>query len=104
MFELRYLPNVVTLKLDADKCIGCGMCVEVCPHAVFEMNQKKALIADRDACMECGACARNCIANALTVRAGVGCAAAVITGSVGGGAPSCGCSVEPVSEECPPAV
>jgi NAD-dependent dihydropyrimidine dehydrogenase PreA subunit len=103
MFELRYLPNVVTLKLESEKCIGCGMCVEVCPHAVFKMEQKKALIADRDACMECGACARNCIANALIVRAGVGCAAAVISGYTAS-EPSCGCSVEPASEQCPPAV
>lgn len=104
MVELRYLSNVVTLKLDADKCIGCGMCLEVCPHAVFTMEQKKALIVDRDACMECGACARNCIADALSVRAGVGCAAAVISGySIEGMAPACECSVKPASEECPPA-
>jgi hypothetical protein len=41
--------------------------------------------------MECGACARNCAAGALTVKAGVGCAAAVISGAIRGGEPTCGC-------------
>ncbi len=94
MFELRYLSNVVTLKLDSDKCIGCGMCTEVCPHAVFTREDKRVKIADRDACMECGACARNCPVEARSVNAGVGCAAAVITGAVKGAEPTCGCSRE----------
>ncbi len=33
-----YLKNVVTLKLNEDKCTGCGMCLDVCPHEVFKMN------------------------------------------------------------------
>lgn len=73
-----YLKNVVTLQLDVEKCIGCGRCTEVCPHAVFAVRDAKAQIIDRDACMECGACARNCPAGALAVEAGVGCAQAVL--------------------------
>jgi NAD-dependent dihydropyrimidine dehydrogenase PreA subunit len=80
---LRYLSDVVTLELDVDCCTGCGMCVSVCPHAVFVMDDSKATIVDRDACMECGACARNCPADAIQVQAGVGCAAAVINGALG---------------------
>jgi hypothetical protein len=41
--------------------------------------------------MECGACARNCPARAITVSAGVGCAAAIIKGKLSGTAPSCDC-------------
>ena len=78
MNGLTYLKNVVTLRLDTDKCIGCGMCEIVCPHRVFRIEDKKALITDRDACMECGACALNCPVEAITVQSGVGCAAAVI--------------------------
>ena len=36
----------------------------------------RAVLTDRGACIECGACARNCEAEAISVRAGVGCAGA----------------------------
>jgi NAD-dependent dihydropyrimidine dehydrogenase PreA subunit len=80
MFALRYIPDVATLALDVEACIGCGRCTEVCPHAVFVVEDRKARIVDLDACMECGACAVNCPADALTVKAGVGCAAAILRG------------------------
>jgi len=87
----RYLSNVTTLTLDTGKCTGCRRCTEVCPHGVFEIANKRALIADKDACMECGACALNCPANAIAVNAGVGCAAAIIMGWLTGSEPSCDC-------------
>lgn len=86
----KYLKDVVTLKLDEEKCIGCGMCVTVCPHEVFQMNGRKVFLRDRDACMECGACALNCPVQALAVQSGVGCAYAIIQGSLQGTAPCCG--------------
>lgn len=78
MKNLVYIKNVTTLKLDTEKCTGCRMCINVCPHAVFKINNKKAVITYKDHCMECGACSLNCPANALTVRSGVGCAAGII--------------------------
>jgi len=92
MFGLRYLPGVVTLTLEREKCNGCGLCTTVCPHAVFRMADGKSVIVDRDACMECGACARNCPSGAITVRPGVGCAAAVLAGAVGASKSGCCCS------------
>lgn len=86
----RYLKNTSTLKLHEDKCTGCGMCLEVCPHNVFEMDGNKIKIANKDSCMECSACALNCPFQALEVRKGVGCAAAVISGLLKGSEPSCG--------------
>ncbi len=90
----EYIKDVVTLKLDENKCTGCGMCVAVCPHKVFEIQNKKATIIDKDACMECGACEKNCPAAAISVKAGVGCAAAVIMGMLRGTEPTCDCSGE----------
>ncbi len=88
---MRYIESVVTLELDAARCNGCAMCVAVCPHAVFEMRDKRAALSDRGACMECGACSRNCEPGAIRVRAGVGCAAGVLAGLVSGTEPTCGC-------------
>ena len=92
MVRLRYLSGVVTLALDEAKCSGCGMCLTVCPHAVFAIEDGKAAIVDRDACMECGACALNCPCQAVTVESGVGCVAAIIKGALTGSQPNCDCA------------
>jgi len=88
----KYLKNVVSLSFDEGKCTGCGRCVEVCPHGVIDVQNRKAEIVKRNLCMECGACAFNCAAGAITVNAGVGCAAAIIWGWFNGKEPTCGCS------------
>jgi NAD-dependent dihydropyrimidine dehydrogenase PreA subunit len=85
------MDGVATLRLDDADCVGCGMCEEVCPHAVFTVGDGKARILDRDACMECGACAMNCPTKAISVTPGVGCAAAIMNGWLSGSKPSCGC-------------
>ena len=105
MDRLIYLKNVTTLKLDAEKCIGCGMCLQVCPHAVLSMENGHARVERRDACMECGACATNCPVEAVTVSAGVGCAAAVINAALGRDSSSCCCVIEengPRMDNCSP--
>ena len=94
MNTMVYLKDVVTLQLDENKCKGCGTCLEVCPHAVFQMNSSHAVIQNRDACMECGACSRNCPAGAISVQSGVGCAAAVINSLLGSKGNECSCSIE----------
>jgi len=112
MNGLVYLKDVVTLALDPEKCIGCGLCTEVCPRAVFVMTGKKVAIRDRDLCMECGACAMNCPTGALAVEAGVGCAQAIINAALGREESACCCIVEsrkvcnlqeePLQEHAPP--
>jgi len=72
MKDFRYIDDIATLVLDEDKCIGCTLCAEVCPHQVLEMRQGKAEIVDFNACMECGACVNNCPSGALAVTPGVG--------------------------------
>lgn len=88
--RMAYLKDVATLRLDRDACIGCGRCLEVCPHAVFVLADRKSRIADRDACMECGACARNCPVEALWVKNGVGCAIGILNSALGRTNACCG--------------
>lgn len=85
-----YLKNVATLAYQVERCIGCGRCVQVCPQSVFDLQGGKARLIDRDRCMECGACAGNCPVDALSVHAGVGCAAAILQGLLTGKEPTCG--------------
>ena len=95
--QLKYLKNVSSLEIDDRKCNGCGVCVQVCPHRVIEMRDKRAAIRYRDLCMECGACRKNCEQEAIRVEAGVGCANAILRGMILGTAPQCGCFSEPNS-------
>ena len=94
MGQMVYLKDVVTLKLDEEKCMGCGMCLSVCPHAVLKPVNGRVEIGDRDACMECGACSQNCPVKAISVRTGVGCATAVINSALGRKNASCCCTID----------
>ncbi|MCX6243419.1 MAG: mercury methylation ferredoxin HgcB [Bacteroidetes bacterium] len=91
MNRFVYLTDVVTLELDVTKCTGCRMCLVVCPHAVFGIENKRAVILNKDLCMECGACAKNCPEGAINVKSGVGCAAGIINGLLRGTEPTCDC-------------
>lgn len=92
--RMIYLKGIVTLQLDGSKCSGCGMCAVVCARAVFQTAGGKAFITARDSCIECGACALNCAAHAISVRAGVGCATAVLNSMLGRTGGACCCSIE----------
>lgn len=94
MRQFLYLKNVVTLILDEEKCIGCEMCLTVCPHAVWGSTDGRVLIKNRDACMECGACATNCPVEAINVRSGVGCAYAIVRSALSGNKSSVCCAPE----------
>jgi NAD-dependent dihydropyrimidine dehydrogenase PreA subunit len=88
----NYLKGIVSLAYDSSKCIGCRLCVEVCPHEVFMMDGKIALLVNIDNCMECGACEINCEPGAIRVNSGVGCASAYIYGFLNKTEPNCDCS------------
>ena len=90
--NLEYLKNVTTLTLNIEKCIGCYMCIEVCPREVFLKDNQKVKIIKKDSCIECGACSLNCPVNAINVKNGVGCAAAIYSSFFNGGNISCDCS------------
>ena len=100
MLTHKYIKNIVTLELDREKCTGCLMCIKVCPHGVFIRDEKKVTITALDSCMECGACVMNCSYNALSVDAGVGCAAAVINGILRNTEPNCDCGNDNESSCC----
>jgi len=90
--------TITSLLFDEMKCTGCRRCVEVCPHGVFEMNERRVHVVRAEACMECGACQLNCRAGAIHVESGVGCATAMMLAALRGkeevtcgGETSCGC-------------
>jgi len=58
--------------INKEKCIECGICETVCPHAVFSIKSGVMSVVDEPACIECGACDINCPVGAIGVQSGVG--------------------------------
>jgi len=63
MTPLPHPPEVIV-----SKCIGCGLCVRVCPSFVLDVSNAKAFIARRDWCIDCGHCAAICPVDALLIE------------------------------------
>ena len=57
----------VTTVIDKDLCIGCGMCVSVCPSETITMLDDKAVISG-DRSIACGHCEAVCPVGAVRVN------------------------------------
>jgi len=55
----------MAVKVDKEKCTGCGACVEVCPAQVIRIEEEKAVISDD--CVECGVCVEECPEGAISL-------------------------------------
>jgi formate hydrogenlyase subunit 6/NADH:ubiquinone oxidoreductase subunit I len=56
------------LEIDGSQCIGCAICVDVCPDAALEMGPddlRPFWLADL--CTACGECVHECPTAAITV-------------------------------------
>lgn len=56
--EVIYLPG---------RCVLCGRCVAVCPHAVHAVHDARHTL-DREHCAICGACVENCPSGAVEIK------------------------------------
>jgi len=54
------------INIIKDKCVGCKICVGVCPFGAIEVIEKRAEITDR--CTLCGACYKSCKFNAIDFK------------------------------------
>nr|WP_210534612.1 FAD-dependent oxidoreductase [Thermosulfurimonas marina] len=63
------VPPIVS-RVDAEKCIGCGICAALCPYSAIEMvkvdKRRKAQVISA-ACKGCGVCGAHCPVFAITL-------------------------------------
>jgi len=58
---------MVEIKIDIEKCDGCGTCVDVCPVDVLEIKDEKSVVINLDECLVCRACEVQCPNNAIEI-------------------------------------
>lgn len=63
------MTRVHEILIDAEKCVGCGECLRVCPSEVIEMRDGKALALRPEKSMLCGHCEAVCPVGAVRVPA-----------------------------------
>ena len=56
----------MAVKVDLEKCTGCGSCAEVCPVEAIKIEKDKAKV-DETECVDCGTCLDECQAEALSM-------------------------------------
>jgi len=54
------------MHVNKNKCVGCGLCVDVCPRSAVSINAAVAKI-DKEQCVECQACLHECPQQAITL-------------------------------------
>ncbi|MCI4364274.1 MAG: 4Fe-4S binding protein [Thermoplasmata archaeon] len=54
----------MTIQVDADICVLCGLCTGVCPPGALELEPERLLV--RENCNGCGLCEPYCPVGALS--------------------------------------
>ena len=55
----------MSISIEKDKCIGCGLCKEACPGNLLIMKNNRAIIRDVRDCWGCTACVKACPRDAI---------------------------------------
>lgn len=70
-FSFRTTPPAQPVTFDAEKCIGCLRCMEVCQIDVFLPPAEKGqppVVAYPDECWYCGCCVMECSRDAIKLH------------------------------------
>lgn len=57
----------MAVTINPELCLGCGICVDMCPNGVLELVDEIATMVNEEECAVCGVCETNCEFGAITV-------------------------------------
>lgn len=61
--------NAMSIRIDKEKCNGCGLCADICPGNLIKMvgegKNRKAEMAYPDECWGCMSCVKICPKHAI---------------------------------------
>ncbi|SHJ94999.1 4Fe-4S binding protein [Desulforamulus aeronauticus] len=57
----------MSIKVDAEKCIGCGTCEDICPLDCIRMDEAGKPFIKYELCWYCGSCQIDCPCEAIKV-------------------------------------
>jgi len=58
--------RTMVAKVDAEKCTGCGICVDICPVEAISLENGMAVVDERT-CTACGLCVNECPNEAISM-------------------------------------
>jgi len=59
----------LVIEIISQQCIGCGICVDVCPNEALAMQDGRSTLVSPEKCEACGVCVGFCEQQALRLPA-----------------------------------
>ena len=57
-----------TAEVNNDLCVGCEVCVKLCPYKAISRNDEDRIVVNKVLCKSCGVCGASCPHNAIIIH------------------------------------
>jgi len=64
----RVRTAAITAEVDENRCVGCGVCIELCPYNAIQKDEKGIARVTSAVCKGCGVCGGSCPERAITMH------------------------------------